>query len=207
MKITKFFKVGITILVVCACLVSCEVQNNSAVRYDDAGSPIRLNAIPQTIISLAPSNTEIIYALELQDKLVGVTEFCNYPPEAVQKTRVGEFSTADIEKIVALHPDLIRTAGGNNIAQSINGFGSINLESVLVSDPDVIIAPTDMDKPQSPIWDYITSEPRLKTTSALKNNRIYKMDGDTIYRSSPRAVSALEQIASFIHPELFRAAR
>ena len=138
---------------------------------------------------------------------VGVTEFCNYPPEAVQKTRVGGFSTADIEKIVVLHPDLIRIAGGNNIAQSINRFGSINLESVLLSDPDVIIAPPDMDKPQSTIWDYITSEPCPKTTSALKNNRIYKMDGDTIYRSSPRAVSALEQTASFIHPELFRSAR
>ena len=66
--------------------------------------------IPQRIISLAPSNTELLYALGLADKIVGVTSYDNYPPEVKQKPVIGGFSTTDIEKVVALSPDLIVAA-------------------------------------------------------------------------------------------------
>ncbi|MDD5095121.1 MAG: helical backbone metal receptor [Dehalococcoidia bacterium] len=59
------------------------------------------------IISLAPSNTEILFALGLADEVVGVTEFCNFPLEAGQKEKVGGFSTVDVDRVVSLHPDLV----------------------------------------------------------------------------------------------------
>ena len=62
---------------------------------------------PQRIISLAPSNTEILFALGLADRLVAVTDYCNYPPEAKTKPSIGGFSTPNIEEIVALSPDLV----------------------------------------------------------------------------------------------------
>ncbi|MFH1379531.1 MAG: cobalamin-binding protein [bacterium] len=62
-------------------------------------------------ISLAPANTEILFRLGLQDKLVGVTDFCNYPKEAEQIPSVGSFSSPSIEKIVSLKPDIIFTTG------------------------------------------------------------------------------------------------
>jgi len=65
---------------------------------------------PQRIISLAPSNTEILFALGLGDRVVGVTEYCNYPPEAASREKVGGFSTVDMEKIIELDPDLILAA-------------------------------------------------------------------------------------------------
>jgi len=74
---------------------------------DDLGRSVNIEQIPQRIISLAPSNTEVLFALGLGDKVVGVTEFCNYPPQALEKEKVGGFSTPDIEKIIALQPDLI----------------------------------------------------------------------------------------------------
>jgi iron complex transport system substrate-binding protein len=53
-------------------------------------------------------------------------------------------------------------------------------------------------------WQYVQNEPRLKNTQALLNDRIYKIDGDLIHRPGPRIVEALEQMAHFIHPELFK---
>ncbi len=63
----------------------------------------------QRIISLRPSRTEILFALGLGEKVVGVTDFCNYPPEVLDKEKIGGISTPDIEKIIALQPDLVLT--------------------------------------------------------------------------------------------------
>ena len=74
---------------------------------DDLGRTLQIERIPQRIVSLSPSNTEIVYALGLQDHLIGVTTYCNYPPEAKNKTQVSGYSTVDMEKVVSLQPDLI----------------------------------------------------------------------------------------------------
>jgi iron complex transport system substrate-binding protein len=74
---------------------------------DDVGNTVTLNSEPQRIISLAPANTEILYALGLGDRVVGVTEYCNYPPEAAEKPKVGGFSDVDLEQVVGLEPDLV----------------------------------------------------------------------------------------------------
>jgi len=85
---------------------------------DDLGRPLNIEEIPQRIISLAPSNSEILFALGLGDKVVGVTEFCNYPPEVLETEKIGGFTTPDIEKIIALQPDLI-LAGSIHAAEVI----------------------------------------------------------------------------------------
>ncbi len=74
---------------------------------DQLGRTIALDKPPQRIISLAPSNTEILFALGLADRVVAVTGYCNYPPEAEEKPSIGGFSTPNIEEIVALSPDLL----------------------------------------------------------------------------------------------------
>jgi len=78
---------------------------------DQEGRAVTLEKIPESIISLSPANTEILFALGLGDKVVGVTQYCNYPEEAQEKTKIGGFSSTDIdvsiEQIVAMGPDLI----------------------------------------------------------------------------------------------------
>jgi len=74
---------------------------------DDLGREVYIIEIPSTIVSLAPSNTELLYALGLGDKVCGVTASCNYPQQATEKEIVGDFAEIDIEKIVAINPDLI----------------------------------------------------------------------------------------------------
>jgi len=81
--------------------------DGTVVVTDQMGREVLIEGIPQRIISLSPSNTEVVFALGLGDRIVGVTEFCNYPPEALEKDIVGGFSTPSIEKIVELEPDMI----------------------------------------------------------------------------------------------------
>jgi len=61
---------------------------------------------PQRLVSLAPSVTEILYFLELGDRVVGVTAYCNYPPEVEKKPRIGTYWDFNLEAILALRPDL-----------------------------------------------------------------------------------------------------
>ena len=90
-------------------LAACNPNNPSPTggMVDDLGRVVNIKETPRRIISLSPSNTEILFALDLGEKVVGVTEYCNYPPEALDKEKVGGYSTPDIEKVIALQPDLI----------------------------------------------------------------------------------------------------
>jgi len=65
------------------------------------------NGAPQRIVSTAPSITEMLYALGLGDRVVGVTRFCRYPPEAQQKPKIGDYVNPNLEAIAALRPDLV----------------------------------------------------------------------------------------------------
>ncbi len=74
---------------------------------DDTGRLVTIKAAPQRIVSLAPSNTEVVYALGQGPLVVGVTDYCDYPPEAKQKPKVGGYAKIDLEKVVGLSPDLV----------------------------------------------------------------------------------------------------
>ena len=78
---------------------------------DDAGRELLVEAEPQRIVSLAPSNTEIVCALDACDRLVGVTDFDDYPPEVADVDDVVIAATVDVELVVAAEPDLVLAAG------------------------------------------------------------------------------------------------
>ncbi|ABX03704.1 MAG TPA: cobalamin-binding protein [Herpetosiphon sp.] len=76
---------------------------------DSLGREVTLQAAPSRIVSLAPSNTEILFAVGAGDALVGVTKYCNYPEAAKSIDQIGGFSakTISLETIVALKPDVV----------------------------------------------------------------------------------------------------
>jgi iron complex transport system substrate-binding protein len=84
-------------------------------------------------ISLAPSTTEILFALGLGKEIVGVSSFCNYPEEANSKVRIGDFSRPNIEMIIALKPDYIFCTGLEQ-ATIVRELRELNLK-VYVADP------------------------------------------------------------------------
>jgi iron complex transport system substrate-binding protein len=78
---------------------------------DDDGRELTIEAEPQRIVSLAPSNTEIVCALDACDRLVGVTDFDDYPPEVADVVHVVIAATVDVELVVGAEPDLVLAAG------------------------------------------------------------------------------------------------
>jgi len=258
---------------------------------------------PQRIVSLAPSNTENLFALGLGDRIVGVTDFDDYPPEAKTKPSIGGYSTPNIEEVIAKNPDLILAdvihkdkvipqlesqgftvialnpktidevlaaltllgkvtgkekeaaslvadmksriktitdktvklseadkphvleivwhdplmaagsgtlhdeligkAGGINIAHNLNDYADISLEAVIAANPQVMIADIGMGEGEDLPFQFLMSEPRLKDTDARRNNRVYSIDVELVSHPGLRTVNALEQLARFIHPELF----
>lgn len=67
----------------------------------------RADEPPRRIVSVAPSITEMLYALGLGDRVVGVTEFCHYPPEVREKPKIGSYLRPNIETVLAMQPDLV----------------------------------------------------------------------------------------------------
>lgn len=78
---------------------------------DDRKKEIELPTRPGRIISLVPTHTELLFALGLEKEIVGVSRYCDYPAAARKKEQVGGFIDVDMEKIVALRPDLILAFG------------------------------------------------------------------------------------------------
>jgi iron complex transport system substrate-binding protein len=102
---------------------------------DDLGRPVSLPAAPQRIVSLAPSNTEILFYLGIGDRLVGDTDYCDYPEEAKLIAKVGGFKDPSIEKIVSLKPDLVLATDMHE--QLIKNMNDAGLR-VLVLKPNTI---------------------------------------------------------------------
>lgn len=83
------------------------------------------------IISIAPSTTEIACALGLKDNLIGVSTWCDYPPEVKDKEKVGSFSEPNLEKILSLKPDLV-LATGLEQARAVEELKKFNIKVILV---------------------------------------------------------------------------
>jgi iron complex transport system substrate-binding protein len=81
---------------------------------DDAGRDVTIKEEPKRVISVAPSNTELIFALGKQAVLVGRSDFDDYPPEVKQIESIGGFFPPNYEKIVSLKPDLMLLVGGSD---------------------------------------------------------------------------------------------
>ncbi len=88
---------------------------------DDLGRRVSIAEQPQRIVSLSPSNTEILYAIGMDSRIVGVTTYCNYPEAALKCEKIGGFSDPNLEMIIALEPDLV-------VAESIHSLLIPSLE-------------------------------------------------------------------------------
>ena len=100
------------ILLLCLLLVPRTAAGQATVT-DAIGSTIAVHDIPRRIVSLIPSNTELVFAVGAGSSVVGVTTYCDYPPEAKEIEKIGDVAAMSLEKIIALDPDLVLAAKGN----------------------------------------------------------------------------------------------
>jgi iron complex transport system substrate-binding protein len=125
-------------IVVAGC-TSISTSDRQAAPYpmtvtDDTGRVMTFDAAPQRIVSLSPSNTEILYALGLQDRIVGVDVNSNYPAEAQSKPRMGGMTNVSVDKVVASKPDLVLVSQFTP-AGTVNNLSAAGLK-VFCSHPD-----------------------------------------------------------------------
>ncbi len=109
----------ITIILVIAILpfFFAEKRSDAKTVTDQMGRHVTVPKKPERIVSLAPSITEIIFALDQGHRLKGVTTYSDFPPEAQKLPKVGSYVQLNLEKIVALKPDLcIAIKDGNPVA-------------------------------------------------------------------------------------------
>ncbi len=134
LKIFTTVKIFVTVYlsIVIAILLPCISFADQVT--DETGRGVNISPNPQRIISLAPGITETLYALGLAHKIVGVTSFCNWPPSARQKQRIGGFINPSIEQIVSLKPDLIIATADGNRPDTVRQLERIGLP-VYVTNP------------------------------------------------------------------------
>lgn len=101
------------------CLLSGARSVHAATISDMLDRPVAVPEGPLRLVSLAPSLTEIVFALGRGDWLVGVTDFCNYPPAARSKLKVGGPVNPNLERIVELRPSLVLTTAEGNPLETV----------------------------------------------------------------------------------------
>jgi iron complex transport system substrate-binding protein len=106
---------------------------------DEAGRTVRIPQNLRRIVSLSPGLTETIYALGLQDVLVGDTDYCDYPPDAQHKPKVGGAINPSLEAIADLHPDLVLVTKSLNRLDTVNSLADLGIPSYAI-DPQSVAA-------------------------------------------------------------------
>lgn len=268
---------------------------------DDNDKEITFDKIPETVVSLQPSNTEILFALGVGDKVIGATDYDNYPEEAKDVERVSDSVTINAEKILALKPDaiiaysngdpaalkpledagipvfviksagnfddvygdinqiaevmgvtekaedlitdiktqikdvedkvasvdtkketyfeispspelytagagtfqqeILASAGIENIFADQKGWPKISEEEVIKRNPPTII--TTVGYVEKPV-DEIKARKGWGKITAVKENKVYKLNEDVMSRPGPRIGEAVELAAKTVYPELFK---
>ena len=125
-------KTNLTFMVVMF-LVTCIAAVAKPVT-DQLGRQLKVPNDPQRIVSLAPSITEIIFQLNQGDRLKGVTQYSNYPAQALQLPKVGSYIRLDLERILALKPDLCLAIKDGNPKEIVDRLQSMRIP-VYVVDP------------------------------------------------------------------------
>ena len=123
------------IFVLAACVPAGQNPLNMSEYVDGLGRIVVIKGIPAKIISLAPSNTEILYAIQANAQMVGRDEFSDYPPEAASLTNIGgSMGKYNLEKIVELKPDLV-LAAEINTPEQIKSLEDLNITVYYLSNP------------------------------------------------------------------------
>ncbi len=99
---------------------------------DDSGRSVSIPDHVHRIVCLAPSLTDIVYALGAQGDLVGITDYTDYPPQAArEKPSVGGIVNPSLERVVALHPDVVLALPSFNGSETIAALQRLNIPIVL----------------------------------------------------------------------------
>lgn len=96
--------------------VGCSTENQEVIQdktiTDSLGREVNMDTTPEKIISISPGITEILFALGLNEEIIGVSDYCDYPADAQTKDKMGGFKNPNVEVIISKNPDVVFTSAG-----------------------------------------------------------------------------------------------
>jgi len=123
--------IAVALILLAATVTGCQPEFQPGTFTDDADRQVTIDQAPERIVSHVPPITEIIFALGMGDRLVAVSDYCDYPEEAKEKPSIGDYWNPSIENIVAMEPDLVLTDGHSESIKKLDDLGI----TFLVIDP------------------------------------------------------------------------
>jgi iron complex transport system substrate-binding protein len=127
-------KFGLVLLSYCFFLSITVAPVSAGLLVDQTGEKIDLPDEPRRVLALAPSLTEMIFSLQAEDRLVGATRYSNFPEAAKKLPRVGSYVQLDLEKIVAIKPDLCIAIKDGNPRRTVDAIKALGIP-VFAIDP------------------------------------------------------------------------
>ncbi|MEW6456140.1 MAG: ABC transporter substrate-binding protein [Acidobacteriota bacterium] len=155
---------------------------------DDLNNRISIKYPPQRIVSLAPNITEILFSLGLENRVAGVTRFCNFPEKAKQKEIVGGILDLNFEKILSLNPDLVIGTRGNSL-QAIHRLKKLKVNIFAINFKESLEDLFRMIIKISEITG--KKEDGIEFVKRIKND-IKKLKNEFKIKSSPKAFVCLD---------------
>lgn len=137
------FKSLLWLLAVLCLGTSCQrrtpsvTSSNNQLFTDEIGRQVALTPNPQRIISLAPNITETLFALGLGERVVGVTTYCDFPAEAKTKGKVGDTLKPNLERLIALKPDLVLLSTASQLEKITRQLDQLGIP-VFITNPKTV---------------------------------------------------------------------
>ncbi len=126
--------IGSALLLYCFFFTLLVAPVTARLIVDQTGEKIELPEDPKRVLSLAPSLTEMIFSLQAEDRLVGVTRYSNFPAAANKIAKVGSYVQLDLERIVAIRPDLCIAIKDGNPRRTVDAIKALGIP-VFAIDP------------------------------------------------------------------------
>jgi iron complex transport system substrate-binding protein len=187
-RLTLVFAALFSLCLILPSLAGCAESTETAeLLVDDLGRPVHMEGSAETIVSLGPSITEILFALGLGDRVVGVTDYCDYPEEAQSITKVGApFPGFSAETILDLQANLVLSLAGTVVQQLENAGANVvvlnptNIHDIY-RDIDLVGLLTGREKEAAALVDSMkqrVADVVAKTSAAAtKPSVFYEVDG------------------------------
>ena len=164
------------------------IENSfSATFTDEVGRKVELPAPPQRIVSVAPSVTEVLFALGLGDRLVGVSSYCRFPPEALKKEKIGGYINPSLEKIVALRPDIVIGIAEGELKTFVEKLARLKVPVYIINPKNVSEVITSIQNIGEVTYSAQTAQ---RVTQAMKE-RIQAIQTKVQGRPRPRVLHVL----------------
>ena len=154
---------------------------------DEVGRKVELPGSPQRIISVAPNVTEILYALGLGDRLAGVSSYCQFPPEALKKEKIGGYINPSLEKIVALRPDLVIGIAEGDLKTFVDKLAGLKIPVYITNPRNVAEAVASVHK----LGEVTHSRPSARRVTQRMEEKIQAIRTKVHGRPHPRILHVL----------------